>query len=74
MIGVATPVFAGDNIPEVKKSGNFYYSQIGFNMYYHADPIAGICYLSQANVAFTVVDCKSLKKRPEWSKIITWVK
>ena len=73
--------YAADKLPEVQKLENgFYISRVDGGSIsalfdYIVDSTAGICFIARYfgdTSNLEVVSCESLKKRPEWARIITW--
>lgn len=70
---LSTNVFAGKKIPKIKKSkgdGLLFSNMIDF--YYIVDTKAQLCFVKTPQTGLSSISCKNLKKRVEWSEIITW--
>lgn len=76
LLAFSTTVFAGKDTPEVKQmDSGIYWSLVARNHMYYVDTIAQLCFVAEASdrpAALAPIPCKNLKKRPEWSALITW--
>jgi len=74
----STALLATEEMPKVTQKPNGFYELPGtdFLFNYYVDSVSQLCYITPYNqrgpIAVTVIPCRNLKKRPEWSKIIVW--
>lgn len=68
-------------VSEVEEGDDYMYWQ-DYNSYqistlrYQVDVQAKMCFaiITSTGIGITEIDCKKLAQRPEWKKIINWVK
>ena len=70
LFSAASTASAGDKAPKVKDQGQGILTAWTAQYKYVVDTVIQLCYFT--NNGATVIPCKSLKKRPEWTPVITW--